>query len=238
MPLDVIASNICQSLKDPAGTKKMYILKKLATAYKKHNLFLGHDFCVKTAVLKADHIINMPCDFVYETKVGLKRGNNIAILTLDKNMPPAHKSDSETTAYLESILDGDFSCGGGQLFYNSVFGATLTGYGCHLRRQGLYNINKAEGTIEIGSLIPEGCEIVIEYKSDGMSDGLILVPSETEEVLSYDAKAKYFEDERDAYWAKWNDDKYKENYYMLKRLYNFNSALYIASVAYNHTSEV
>lgn len=237
IPLDIIASNICSGMGDSANTYKFAILRHLFSVYKELHLFADHEFEIKTAILKPDHVIEMPCDFVYETKVGLMKNGRCAILTLDRNMPPASLNQSEIEKHLESIWDNTYISGLSYPFYNCSIG-NMYGYGCHLNRSGLYNINKSNGTIEIGSLLPDDAEIVIEYKSDGISEGLKLVPAETEDALSYGAKERFYEERRDWNAARWNGDKYKEKYYMLKRLWNFTSALYIAEVAYNHTSEV
>lgn len=236
MPLEVIASNITSGLNDPTGTYKFTILRHLLSTYKKFHLFVDHDFEVKTAILKPDHIVNMPCDFVYETKVGIMRNGRCAILTLDRNMAPAPLNQSEVQAQLESVWDGTYFSDLVYPFYNA--GRDLYGYGTHMNRSGFYNIDKKNGTIEIGSLLPDDAEIVIEYKSDGVSDGLKLVPSELEDVLSYGAKQRFYEDKGDLRLAQWNKEQYLENYYMTKRQYNFISALYITQTAYNYTSEV
>lgn len=237
--LDSIASRICSGMGDSTMSYKFSVLTHLISVYKEFHLFVDHDFEVKTAILKPDHVIEMPCDFVYETKVGLMRNGRCAILRLDRNMPQASLNQTGTQEYLETIWAGNEYVGGLYYpFYNSAI-RDLCGYGCNLNIGGLYNINKKNGTIEIGSLIPSDAEIVIEYKSDGVSDGgLKLVPSETVDVLSYGAKERFYEERRDFTAAAWNGNKHKEKWYMTKRLLNFTSALYIAETAYNSTSEI
>lgn len=237
--LDSIASRICSGMDDPGMTYKYKILTHLIAAYKEFHLYVDHEFDVQTAILAPDNIIELPKNFVYETKVGLLRGGKCAVLTLDRNMPPKQLNHTETLEHLENIWN-DIDCPGNFIypFYNSPRG-DISGCGCHLNKSGLYNINRKTGTLEIGSLLPSDVEIVIEYKSDGVSaEGLKLVPSEQEDVLSYGAKERFFEDKQNWAAAAKFGEKHKEKWYMTKRLYNFRSALYIAEVAYNSTSEV
>lgn len=237
VPLDMIASRICSGMGDMGMTYKYTILGHLVSVYKEFHLFVDHDFDVKTCILKPNHVIELPCDFVYETKVGLMKDGICAILTLDRNMPPNSMNNTEVQEYLENIWNGDSIGGFRYPFYNCSI-SDLYGYGCHLNRSGIYNINRKGGTMEIGSLLPDDAEIVIEYKSDGISEGLKLVPSEIEDVLSYGAKERFYEERQDERWARYNGDKHKEKWYMTKKLYNFRSSLYIAETAYNYTSEI
>jgi len=57
----------------------------------------------------------------------------------------------------------------------------------------------------------------------------IIVPSEMEMCLSYWAKARFYEERKDYRSAEWNEAKYLEHYYQVKRLYNFKNALYMSA---------
>lgn len=240
IPLSVVADNICSGMGDPTGSYKFVILRHLLSAYKKLHLFTDHEFEVKTLILDTDtNIIEMPCDFVYETKVAVMgEKNRCAILSLDRNMPSIDMTQQETSDYFDNIFSGNTVSGLIYPFYNSEI-TDLYGYGFNLNtRSGLYNVNRKDGTIELGSLFPEGTKLVVEYKSDGVSSGLTLVPTETEDVLSYRAKQYFYEERGDLRLAGWNKQEYLENYYQVKKLWNFVSALYIAETAYNYTSEI
>lgn len=237
VPLSVIASDICSGMGDGGNTYKFAILRHLLSVYKEFHLFVDHDFCIKTVELESNHTIELPCDFIYETKIGLRKNGITAVLRLDRNMPQVPKNESETLEYLESIWEGNFVGGFNYPFYN-CHGREIYGYGCNLNRSGFYNIDRKTGTLQIGSLLPDDAEIIIEYKSNGLEDGLQLVPSEVVDVLSYGAKERFYEERGNWNAAKWNGEKHKEKWYMTKRLYNFTSALYTAEVAYNNTSQI
>jgi len=231
VPIDVISSNVCSDLGDSNGKWKFKISKHVLAGYRKLHTFVDQDFSVKTAVLEYDNVVCMPCDFMYETKVGIMYNGCLAVLTLDKNVQAQSISDTESTKYLNNIFAGEYS-GEGYYFYNAFRGNTslgeLYGLGRAVRNNGFYNINRQSGEIYIGSHIPRGAEIVVEYKSDGVSDGLKLVPIEMQEALEYYAKFKWYAD-KNITQSQINKNYYEEEYFRIKRLYNFRSALYMSS---------
>ncbi len=232
VPLDVIASNCCAGMGDSTNRFKFTISRHLLSGYRQLNLFVGQDTEIKTEVLEYDNAINLPCDFVYETKVGILYNNNLAVLTLDKSIKKEALTQQASQTFVDNVFDGVFA-GNSYPFYNCFRGGSylgeLYGQGRGVYSEGFYNLDRKDGVIYIGSLVPEGAEIVIEYKSDGISDGLKLVPSELEMCLSYWAKARFYEERGNLNLASWNENLYKEHYYMVKRLYNFKTALYMSA---------
>lgn len=233
VPLDVISSDICADIGDSTLKHKFKMTRHLLDGYRDINLFVSHDFDVKTAVLKFDNSIPMPCDFVYETKVGVMRNGRLAVLTLDNDVKRHNlkKKDSEAEDYLNEIWEGEYT-GDGYYFYNAFRDGDmlgeLYGMGRGFFNNGTYSIDKKNGVIHIGSLIPPNSEIVIEYKSDGISSGLKLVPSELKKCLEYYAKSEWYAD-RNITQSQINRNKYEREYYRVKRLYNFRDALYMGS---------
>lgn len=231
IPLEVVSSDLCADLGDSTGKWKFKLTRHLLAAYRKMHLFIDQDFDVRTAVLEYDNVIQLPCDFVYETKVGIMYNGCLAVLTLDKSIQPKSLTDTECTNYLNGIFDGSFT-ENGYYFYNayrrSAYLGELYGYGRYVTNNGFYNLNRKEGEIYIGSHVPIGAEIVIEYKSDGVSDGLKLVPVEMREALEFYAKFRWYAD-KNITQSQVNKNYYEEEYYRIKRLYNFRSALYMTS---------
>lgn len=229
--IDEIAAAICGDIGDEVLKHKFSITRHLIDGYSEMHLFIGQKFEVKTVVLDVDNAINLPCDFVYETKVGVLHNGNLAILTLDRGVRYGKANDTETTNYLKGIWGGSYS-GPGFWFYNAFRGGNylgeLYGKGRGVYNQGTYNIDKGNGVIYIGSHIPHDAEIVLEYKSDGVSsDGLKLVPREMKRALTFYAKYMWYAD-RNVTQAQINENRYKAAYNKLQRLYNFQSALYAA----------
>jgi hypothetical protein len=232
IPLEVIASDVSADLGDSKGKYKYKLTRYLLDGYRKLHTFIDQDFDVKTAVLEYDNVVVLPDDFIYETKVGIRNENGcIAILTLDKSIQARKLSDSQCSSFVNSVWNGEYE-GDGYYFYNAFRGGEslgeLYGYGRGVINSGFYNLDRKSGEIYIGSHVPVGCEIVVEYKSDGVSNGLKLVPIEMKEALEFYAKFKWYAD-KNITQSQVNKNYYEEEYYRIKRLYNFRSALYMSS---------
>jgi len=232
IPIKTIASSISAGLSDSTGKFEFTILRHLLSGWRELNLFLNQEFDIKTAVLSADNVVCLPENFVFETKVGILHNGHLAVLSLDKSVQREKLNQSQSQERVASIFAGEYT---GDMFpfynvfRNGNFLGEMYGWGRGVHCAGYYNIDKKTGEIYIGSLVPEGAEIVIEYKSDGISDGLKLVPSEAEMCLSYWAKARFYEERRDFQAAEWNNREYEKHYNKLKRLYNFQNALYASA---------
>lgn len=230
--IKTIASNLSAGMGDSTGKYEFTLGRHLLSGWRELNLFLNQEFSVKTAVLEFDNTVCLPDDFVYETKVGILRNGHLAVLSLDKSVQKEKLNQSQSQKRVNDIFCGEYS-GDMYPFYNVFrngnFLGEMYGWGRGVHTNGYYNIDKKTGEIQIGSLVPEDAEIVIEYKSDGISDGLKLVPSECEMCLSYWAKARFYEEKGNLNLAMYNNAEYERHYNKLKRLYNFQSALYASA---------
>lgn len=226
--IDVMGFDLCSDIGDSTYRHKAKFNRHLISGYSKIQKFIGNSFSVKTCVLKYDNAIELPCDFIYETKVGIRHNGHTAILALDANVEKRKLSDTETEQYLSDIWLNGYGDYDGYCFYNyydgNQFLGELYGAGRSVLNSGTYSIDKQEGVIYIGSLIPVDAEVIIEYKSDGVSDGLKLVPSEMKECLEYWAKWQYYLD-KDNGRAQNYERLYKQDYNQLQRFYNYESAL-------------
>lgn len=230
--IGVIASDLSSGIGDSTNRFKFTFLRHLLSGYRELNLYIGQDTEIKTQVLEYDNVIKLPCDYVYETKVGLLYNGYLAVLSLDKNIRKQTLSQMQSQQQVTDIFAGVFA-GEVYPFYNCFRGGDflgeMYGYGRGVHCSGYYNIDRHAGELYIGSLVPEGAEIVLEYKSDGISDGLKLVPTEMEMCLSYWAKARFYEERKDFQAAQYNQTRYEKSYDKVKRLYNFKSALYMSA---------
>lgn len=223
IPVDVIVADLCEQLGDSNERFDLPVRKALLRAYKKVFLLLGQSFdTFKTVIAPTSQSYELPCDFITETKVGIKRGNTIAILSLAtslrKNNNSARMSQSDSLVALQEVFDywTTFPC---YTFYN-YNGGCLTGYGDGVSSGGFYNIDRASGTLELGSLIEEGDELIVEYKSNGIGEGFELVPDEMAETLRYFAKAIFYED-RNPNLSAVNMRRYQQEYNQLKKVYEY-----------------
>lgn len=238
--IKTIASSLSAGMGDSTGKYEFTLGRHLLSGWREMNLYLNQEFNVKTAVLEYDNTVVLPCDFVFETKVGILHNGHLAVLSLDKSVKAEKLTQQQSQERVACIFAGEYS-GDMYPFYNAFrngnFLGELYGWGRGLHCAGYYNIDRKTGEIQIGSLVPDGAEIVIEYKSDGISDGLKLVPSEVELCLSYWAKARFYEDKGNLQLAMYNNNEYERHYNKLKRLYNFQNALYASAKLNTHFSE-
>lgn len=226
--IDVMGFDLCSDIGDSTFRHKAKFNRHLISGYSQLSMYIGNAFSVKTAVLKYDNAIELPCDFIYETKVGVRRNGHTAILTLDANIEKRKLNDTDTQNYLNDIWTNGYGGYEGYCFYNyfngGMFLGELYGAGRSVLNNGTYNIDKTEGVIYIGSHIPDDAEIIIEYKSDGISDGLKLVPIEMKECLEMYAKWKFYLDKETSKSTNF-ERLYKTAYNKLQRFYNYESAL-------------
>lgn len=230
-PIKVIAADIAADIGDSVGRHQFRLMRKVLEGYRDMHLYVDQDFSVKTQILEVDNVINMPCDFVYETKVGILKDGKIAVMSLDKDLRKRKLTDTQTLNELNDIWCG-IGIWDAYTFYNCFSGVDylgeMYGFGGVYNTNGFYNINRQSGEIYIGSMMPEGAQIIVEYKSDGTSEGLELVPTEIVMALKYFAKSEYYADSNPTLSAI-NRANYEREYRRVKLLYNFRTALFMAS---------
>lgn len=232
IPVDVIVADLAEQLGDSNERYDLPVRKALLRAYKKIYLLLEQDITVvKSLIVDANNTVDLPCDFVYETKVGIKRGNVVAILKLAPSLRSydVKLSQTESLQSINDIFNDWASFDSWYEFYNPSYNGeflgTLCGYGEGVNTNGFYNIDRGSGILQLGSLIQDNEQVIIEYKSNGISDGFELVPTETEETLRYLAKSYFYED-RNPGLAQTNYLRYEKEYNQLKKLRMFNPVQY------------
>lgn len=226
--LDKIGNDVCIALGDTHFNHKIVVIGHLVDCYRNFNLYASSDQVIKTEVFEYGNTIHLPSNFIYETKVGVMVNGRIAILTVNNNQDfdnVTHDkcSDRESRNYMSSIWDGDYN-GDGFYFYNVGGGyGELYGQGRGIKNRSTYGINRKEGIIELGSNIPKGSKIVIEYMADKISDdGLKLIPVELKKMHEYYALAEMYMGSKFSNITKSqiSNNKYELEYKKAKRLYN------------------
>lgn len=231
--LDVIANDLSGDLSDSNYNKKATFTRHLLAGYRRLTMFLApSQKTVKTEILAFENCVQMPCDFLYVTKVGVRRPGNpcIAILTLCNNVERRALNDTDCCDYLNSVWSGGYG-GPGYTFYNAWgygnYYGELYGMGRTIINNGTYSIDKGTGTIYLGSNIPVDSEIIVEYVSDIVSSGVQYVPVELKECLEFYALWKFFR-ARNPSLSDTNYEMYKKEYNILKRYYNHVTPLQMA----------
>lgn len=232
IPLDIIASDLAADIGDSTLKHKYTFTRHLMAGYRRLNMFMLPSKQIKTTVLQFDNQISLPCDFMYVTKVGVRRNGCIAVLSLVNDVQKRKLSDTETCDYLNSVWDGSY-VGEGYIFYNAYgwggqYYGELYGMGRTVLNNGVYSIDKENGIIYIGSNFPPDAEIVIEYVGDGISNGVKLVPMEIKECLEFYAKWKFYSD-RNVTQGQINYNYFKKEYNVLKSYFNHMTPIQIAS---------
>lgn len=232
--ITIIASDFCEDIGDTNERHHLRYQKKLLKAYKKLNLYVCPEIEVVSEIFPNNGEVQyeLPCDFVYETKVGIRHPNG-AFVTLDlkRDLKLSNKkyTDSEIQAQINGCFDGSIIGTEFMPFYNchraGNFVGELYGMGCGFHSNQWYNIQ--DGILEIGSLIPDDVEIVVEYKSNGLkSEGFRLVPTEIVPYLENQASMLFYE-HSDPNKSLMFDVKAKAEYYRVKKLYSYRTPEYL-----------
>lgn len=227
-----IAFDACDMIGDPQHRYHSFLMKRMAKGFQEMHLFMTPFVQVKTAVFSYSNVIEMPVDFVYETKVGVKQGDRIVTINRDYK---DHKNQDRTISSIDCInyITGGFNAPDPKIwtpFYNCANNDVLYGCGEGIYSNSMYRVDYEKGTIELGSGIPRGCEIVVEYKTDGLIGGLCLVPSEMDKALESYGLKDYYKKKRDLALVADYKNEYDEQWFMLKELYQFKPIDYYARI--------
>lgn len=232
-----IAFDACDMIGDTTHKYHGFLMKRMAKGFQEMHLFMTPTVTVRTIQVPYNNIIEMPKDFVYETKVGLYRDGKLILLNRDyrddSNFIENHSvNDTQCREYIETSFDrleydtADVCTP----FYNNGSSGTLYALGGGVFNKGLYTVDKTNGRINLGSNVPRNCEVVIEYKSDGLIEGLELVPSEMDKALEAYGLKDYYRRRKDYAQYRINEKEYNEQWYMLKELYEFKPISYYTEI--------
>jgi len=232
--ISIIASDFCEDIGDSLERHHLRFQKKLLKAHKKLNLYVCPEIEVEGQIYPVNGEVQfeLPCNFVYETKVGYIHKGHFITLDLNRNLRLQNNkyTDTQTQNIINGYCDGSITPDLWMPFYNLQRGGAVVGemygMGCGFHTHEWYNI--VDGVLNIGSKIPADAEIVIEYKSNGISkEGFKLVPTEIVPYLENEAKKYFYEIDKPSLAADF-ERKAKEDYYRVKRLYSWRSPEYLA----------
>lgn len=188
--IDVVANNVCERIGDHTFKHKFLIIQFLIDCYNDFVTYANFDLSLKTEVLEYGSQIELPKDFVFETKVGLKHpgSKHVALVNVKGGRMDA-MTHSDLGGFLNTVWSGDLASFSPLAFYNPFyrggFIGELYGFGRMAGHTKSVHINRSNGVIELGSDIPYGTQVVVEYQSDGLADGLKLIPREAKLMHTY-----------------------------------------------------
>lgn len=228
-----IASDFCEDMGDSTESYHVRYMKQLLKGYKKINMYLSPELAVKSQIFPVDGQIELPCDFIYETKIGLMRNGCLVTLDINRNLRLEKRTctDSQILNEMNSCWDGSSLPLEGQYFYNTFrrdnYVGELYGFGSGYHSNTWYNIT--DGVLQLSSIVPDDglTELVIEYKSDGLAEGFKLVPTEMVPYMEAYANKKWYQHTNRGLYDQFNEEA-KVEYFKLKKLYSYRPPEYLA----------
>lgn len=232
VPIDKVVRDACREAGDMDYKNYMPYLQFANDAYRDLSLYVipnVSELTVRTEVLSCgqNQVVNLPSDFVYETKVGICRNGKTVLLTLNDNicqpLPAVDiNCDCQVTDQVDSALCGTCTNNYGYYAFNGYSSNGSVGeiYGISLgfNISGYYKIDKG-GQRMLLQGIPQDAQIVIEYKSNGVGAGAELIPTEAENAIREFILFKAFR-LRDKGFSDRAYRTYKTEYNKLKKLYS------------------
>jgi hypothetical protein len=194
--IDVVANDVCVRIGDHSFKHKHMIVGFLIDCYTDFMMYANFDLSLKTEVLDFGYQVELPKDFIFETKIGLmtKGCSNVAIV-YTKGSPMTTFNNTQIRDCVHECWGGNYSLEESIPFYNAFRGPNhlgeLYGYGRVSGNCQSVRVNKSNGVIELGSDIPKCSKIVVEYQSDGLKDGLKLIPREAKMLFTYFGLREY-----------------------------------------------
>lgn len=227
-----IADVVCEDGGDVTKRYRTFVLRQLAREYGRLHRFVGNQTSVVTDIFPATNIIDMPCDFLDVTKVGIRKGDRIVFIDRNYDYGEGAVQDlnqSGVEVYINGMFSPKYDRGVVTPFYNYKGELILNSYGRGAKCEGLYSVDRKNGLVLLGSVFPKGTEVVIEYLSDGLTGGVDLVPSEMESCLYNFGMSRLLHHRSDVRWRQYKED-YEVDYYQLEMLYKFVPIDYISKL--------
>jgi len=189
-------------------------------------------FNVRSEIIKINKlgVAYMPADFVYETKVGVCSNGNICIIAYDDEMCVSNDvrincdcTDlADACGCVSSNLSGG-SWGNEMAFNNTWHGDRYLGEqygrGAQINQYGFYKYWKKENYMTFKH-IPDNCDIIVEYKSDGVGNGVALIPTEAQNAIRRWINREFYKMRKD--WSGYDRmvEQYKMESNMLENIYS------------------
>lgn len=236
-PIKDIAESVCiNNIGDSTLKYLVFILEAMSDGFREMHIFMSDTFSIETVAFAPNIVIDMPANFIEPTKVGVKVGDKLYVLwrnyhSLDARNHPSGGAGVKGDPL--DILDYQTPPNSVVPFYNYCGTNVLYGHTVGISPHGWYNFNRESGTIEIGSKWPQDSQVVVEFKSDGVSNGLKLVPTEWVTALKEYSLWRYWLRKKDFASARAHEQYYLTQYYMIKDMYVSQPLDYMARIFQN-----
>lgn len=229
IPIIQIADDACEFVGDSVLKHRGFMAKQCALAYKEVNMFVNSNTSVHTSEFRISNIIEMPKNCVYVTKVALRRGDKIIYLGRNYELDVVDQYDPHQFNQTETKKYFNNPDVGVEIPMYGYNGEIIFACGPGVKSDGLYRIDEKNGIIYLGSNIPDDATLLVEYVTDGISDGIKFVPSELYKVLLNYALWHYYLKKADRRFTLF-ERYHAEEYYRVKTLYQDLPISYITSL--------
>lgn len=221
IPIKDIADDVCELVGDSQRKYLRFVAKRIAVEYRDLCTYITTDVSLFTEIFDRDHVISMPSNFNYYTKVGVWRNGQIVFLSTnetidDRPLPGVGLDQAGAFGYVVNGFKS--SVPSGVHFYN-LNGETIEAYGSGVKNNGYYRIDEKEGVLYLGSNFPTGCKVAVEYVGDPIIGGIKTVPSTMYKALYAKGAEEYYLKKRDPMYAEYQNQNRMERI-KLDRLYN------------------
>lgn len=221
---DMVIKQLCKETGEPGFHNYTTIEGLMLDAIADLNIFTMPCWSVATIDITSFHTIDWPCDCIKPLVAALKRDNKHYLLSVSTDLlgildPISTASEPE-------------SCEAGDLFridgFIETFGWSVWSWGLGelygaetmLPPFGLITHDKQRNQSFIkGCRINTGDQVVMFFKSNGLTECPTFIPSEAKEQIEYFILQKYFRT-RNPNLAAINRSNYKEENYRLSRFYD------------------
>lgn len=220
--LDTIVKQLCRRTGEPEYRNYDDILEHVVSACRQLNLLNMTTISYEVVTLNNCNAIDWPLDCVKPLIIGQVRNNRMAILSVDEGIMPGHLNQCNTISEAENHINEIFS-GNCEQYQEFSIGDNwgIRGYGCGFNNVGYVNHDKKARQSYIKGRYESGDEFVMVFKSDGVSNGMSMIPSETEMCVKSFALREYYSITNPSISAL-QDRRYKEEFNALTK---FNSAI-------------
>lgn len=218
--VDMIIKELCRETGEPEYRNYDSFVGHLRRGFGQINIAAVQVVKYAYIPLNSYNAIDWPCDCIKPIAVGLKRGDTVAMLSVDDKIIPtgsySTKTDlSSAEAELELILSGDYVPG---YSFDVTGNGELYGLGPGFNLAGYVTHDKTGRQSYIKGRYMEDDEFLFVFLSDGISEGIEYVPVETENALRAFALSEYFR-VRNPNLSESERIRFKEELTFLRNLY-------------------
>lgn len=219
--LDTIVKQLCRRTGEPEYRNYDDILEHVVSGFRQLNLLSLPVVSKKALSINNYNALDWPTDCVSPIAVGQARNGRTVFLSIDdsicqKNMEC--ESITEAEKQIEAMFYGPVAS---YEAYNFGEVGEMYGYGCGYNHLGYVTHDKQKRQSYIKGRYEDGDEFVFIYKSDGVSCGFDMIPSEAEMCIKSFALREYYLIKNPGLSAG-QHLRYKEEFTALKK---FNTAM-------------